>query len=332
MCDKIIVSDKQLFRSLKTSELIQLRPEVPEWQRFLTTERVNEIYNSLADQIRQGNKQPVLTSCLVICELSNTYKLIDGHHRFRALVKIYEDFNYDLLVVCNIIKCESNNECKHYFKVTNETLPLEVPEQIDFLTVGKNIAQHFYNLYPLCFSSSKNPRRPHLNMDTLSQKLANSMSQTLWTKSEWITKISQLNETCLKYPLSQFVYPGDKIQTVDAALKSTKKKGNFVLGMLKYDWIDLLVTPTQQLTKHTNKTKIPQSLKVSVWNKEFGADSRKGKCYVCGEEIKMENFDCSHVVAESRGGPTNLQNLRCCCRTCNVSCGTTNLDEFKARF
>jgi hypothetical protein len=43
-------------------------------------------------------------------------------------------------------------------------------------------------------------------------------------------------------------------------------------------------------------------------------------------------WHAGHVVAESKGGgPTNVQNLRPVCISCNMSMGSKNMMEFKAQ-
>jgi 5-methylcytosine-specific restriction endonuclease McrA len=76
------------------------------------------------------------------------------------------------------------------------------------------------------------------------------------------------------------------------------------------------------------KTKINASLKQSVWLKYIG-DLQAGKCMCCSlAVITKQGFDAGHVVAESKGGATKLQNLRPVCKTCNTSMGTKNMEEF----
>ena len=47
--------------------------------------------------------------------------------------------------------------------------------------------------------------------------------------------------------------------------------------------------------------------------------------------IEIRNFHCGHVVAESKGGQTILENLRPICGSCNSSMGTENMCDFVDR-
>ena len=52
----------------------------------------------------------------------------------------------------------------------------------------------------------------------------------------------------------------------------------------------------------------------------------------CGETISVHNFECGHVVAESKGGITCISNLRPICSRCNASIGTDNMIDFMKRY
>jgi len=68
-----------------------------------------------------------------------------------------------------------------------------------------------------------------------------------------------------------------------------------------------------------------------VWKRDIG-NSKIGTCYVCGYEIKDDNFETGHILAKSLGGNNNVNNLRAICIPCNRSMGTKNLEDFKKDF
>lgn len=79
---------------------------------------------------------------------------------------------------------------------------------------------------------------------------------------------------------------------------------------------------------------IDKSEREDVWNAQYGKDVRKGKCPVCDRrEITLTNFRASHIVAKARGdNDDNLSNLKPTCAACNYSMGTSNLDDFRAKY
>jgi hypothetical protein len=82
------------------------------------------------------------------------------------------------------------------------------------------------------------------------------------------------------------------------------------------------------LIKKKSKTKIPKAMKTQVWMKEIG-NKIIGECYICQREVRNDNFDCGHIIAEANGGKTEVENMRVVCGPCNKSCYTKNLEEFK---
>lgn len=78
---------------------------------------------------------------------------------------------------------------------------------------------------------------------------------------------------------------------------------------------------------------IPKVMKDLCWSKYIGDTVGKTKCMCCEtNEIKMNDFQCGHVIAEANGGTITVDNLRPICKACNVSMGTENLNEFKMRY
>lgn len=78
------------------------------------------------------------------------------------------------------------------------------------------------------------------------------------------------------------------------------------------------------------KDTIPKAIRNAVWRKEIG-EKYSGNCYVCDNTITITDFDCAHVVSEYNGGKVQIKNLKATCRSCNLSCGTMNLIEFKRK-
>lgn len=82
-------------------------------------------------------------------------------------------------------------------------------------------------------------------------------------------------------------------------------------------------------SKKTKKS-IPKAVRDQVWVTYVGK-KYSGSCFCCNKEINVNAWHCGHVIAESKGGPTTVENLRPLCSTCNLSMGTTDIKTFKAR-
>lgn len=51
-------------------------------------------------------------------------------------------------------------------------------------------------------------------------------------------------------------------------------------------------------------------------------------CVFCDEDLTDKEIHLDHVIPESRGGLTTLNNLQVTCRKCNTSKGTLTEQEF----
>lgn len=68
--------------------------------------------------------------------------------------------------------------------------------------------------------------------------------------------------------------------------------------------------------------------KYILW-KHYHQDSKEGNCYTCGKKILSDEvWHLSHVIAVSKGGSSELENLRICCPKCNLRMGNQNLYTF----
>ena len=81
------------------------------------------------------------------------------------------------------------------------------------------------------------------------------------------------------------------------------------------------------------KTPISLALKKLVWDEHIGLDIGRTKCVCCKtSEIIQISFHAGHVIAESKGGKTDVSNLKPICQNCNCSMGSINMDEFEKSF
>lgn len=81
------------------------------------------------------------------------------------------------------------------------------------------------------------------------------------------------------------------------------------------------------------KKAIPKRLKSEVWDVYIGEDVGSALCLCCHKtKITQSNFHCGHIVAETNGGKTNINNLKPICAQCNLSMGTKNMNDFSQLF
>lgn len=72
---------------------------------------------------------------------------------------------------------------------------------------------------------------------------------------------------------------------------------------------------------------IPKNVRALTWKKYHG-NRVQGVCYACNKKIDINNWHCSHVLADKQGGLPVVENLRTCCQYCNLSCGKKNLYDY----
>ena len=76
---------------------------------------------------------------------------------------------------------------------------------------------------------------------------------------------------------------------------------------------------------------IPKKIRGLVWKEYFG-ESMTGSCFCCKKNLEaLDDWHAGHIVAHANGGKDGVANLRPVCISCNLSMGTENMDEFKAR-
>uniref|UniRef100_A0A6C0JQC5 HNH endonuclease 5 domain-containing protein n=1 Tax=viral metagenome TaxID=1070528 RepID=A0A6C0JQC5_9ZZZZ len=81
------------------------------------------------------------------------------------------------------------------------------------------------------------------------------------------------------------------------------------------------------------KKPISLALKKLVWDKHIGLDIGRTKCVCCKtSEITLISFHAGHIIAESKGGKTDVSNLKPICQNCNCSMGSMDMNEFEKSF
>jgi 5-methylcytosine-specific restriction endonuclease McrA len=73
----------------------------------------------------------------------------------------------------------------------------------------------------------------------------------------------------------------------------------------------------------------PKVIKQQVWYYWIGKEIGTTKCFCCNfNDITQLEFHCGHIISESTGGETTVENLRPICAQCNLSMGAMNMNQF----
>jgi 5-methylcytosine-specific restriction endonuclease McrA len=83
-----------------------------------------------------------------------------------------------------------------------------------------------------------------------------------------------------------------------------------------------LTIRSQQQPPQKKKETIPRALREQVWIQNVGPNFEH-KCLVtwCQNKINAFDFHVGHNIPESKGGATNIKNLKPICARCNLSMG-----------
>ena len=85
------------------------------------------------------------------------------------------------------------------------------------------------------------------------------------------------------------------------------------------------------LFARTDKAKLSHVVRERVWNHYIGRIKGESRCFCCEKNlITPFHFECAHIIADSKGGSNELNNLLPACSQCNRSMGTMNFFVFKS--
>lgn len=81
-----------------------------------------------------------------------------------------------------------------------------------------------------------------------------------------------------------------------------------------------MVKILRKKTKLRTKAKIPRALREQVWLLNIGK-KYENKCLIkwCQNKMNVFDFHVGHNIPESKGGATNIDNLKPICSRCNSS-------------
>ena len=188
----------------------------------------------------------------------------------------------------------------------------------------------------------KNCTTDVISLECLNEINRDNISNTKLFECEKCTKILANNKSlkyhsniCTGVKNSLECYKCYKIFNTSSAkckhLKICKEENTNNIELLKDTNLEL--SKDSNLEKKYIKQKIPQSVRITVWDTYIGRSIGEKLCNICNtNKISQFNFHCGHVIAEKNGGKTSINNLRPICKSCNSSMRTMNLDDFKLKF
>ena len=298
------INNNTSFSNELFETFLSKNPVIPTCQREYIEERVQEFYNKLLNSDNNKDKDNKYLGIIHCGIFDNNLYILDGQHRYLAYKRYYHDTNAKFTIPYITKICKSKDELKQYFRDLNNNFSLhEIILQDDDIDNAEVIKAHIKNKYAKHISKSSAPKYPNINLD----QFANYIIQTYCTNKRNELQIINLIENLNNDMKTNLIYQNNNEHIEDA-----NKKNGFYLAYL-----------------FQNKRKgIPKAVRDKLWDIE-NKDSLHGKCFTCNKELDYHTFHASHIVSVKNGGSDNINNLKICCITCNLSMGTRNLYEFK---
>lgn len=333
------------FHQLPLDYLLQ-NTYLPPFQRIENDEHTEQIFNGIKEYYEEFN-EVFLPGTISVGRLPDKPKMIlfDGNHRVRALERLSKMYNLsNHLIRVDIYNVQNEDDSHKLYNIINSNKKVDLFDG-DFEPFIIPIVQKFVKeQFPEYCKPSKNPRIPNISLDMLGKKLqAYQVVEKMGVTPDNIQKrllepIIALNKFYSKQPDKTFETWG-----IDDYTTKYKKlmSGNhpFYLGLFRnYEWIEKLMDGPEIDQSHETRAKemksrkkIPQSIRIKLWNRNFG-DNMRGECFCCEKELMFTDFEAGHIVAVKNGGSDTLDNLEPICRLCNADMGTIHMHVYKKLF
>lgn len=300
----------------------------------------------------------------ILVYFNKNYYLLNNHSKYKSLSLLEKQIQKTINICVNQIEIEDVNEfinlcidyeinidlikCDYNKSLFNYFITCVKPNHPIIINItSKDIINYIEINYPSVIKESNSPIKPNINKSKLLEELNKlDYNKCVFTKDQVFNTLNNYNNKIK----SEFITNKDQaMKKYNISDKSMKliESSNFYIGVNKLDAEELskiLFINVQEeyeltiklnnlnLTKQTKKKPIDKNLRLLVWNHYIGENIRTSKCTICEIQlIKVEDFECAHIIAEAKGGETILTNLTPSCKLCNRSMGTQNAEEYKQK-
>lgn len=170
--ENINTSSKYEIKIYNIRHLSDLKPEIWKHQRTLNNDRVDQLTKLFVENIKTRGELCIRTP-IYICQFNNKLLIIDGQHRYGALVNIINlKYYFDLYVYVMFIKCTSEDDIRFEFNNINNTTPMPEcfinPDHYIELAINK-----LKKTYKNFKETINRVNRPNINVDDIKSCLIN---------------------------------------------------------------------------------------------------------------------------------------------------------------
>lgn len=305
----------------------------PRCQAELNIEKVNE----MIQEYKKDKYKFKMKDTIIIGVLHDKPFLIDGQHRIEMAKRLIKDkslSNYDIELedfrFCYYI-VNNQKELRELFNSVNKDsiknewwINTDEETQVNIDKFKMHIKKKFTN-------KGTFPRSIHQYKYTLNEICQLCKKHNLFNNSDPILLANKIidknNELIKKYytNYNEKNYYSEDIKCI---------KNNKILFLLKnVNFLDCFIKNESLFHKKKIKKKsIPKILKDKCWEKNY-KNTLTIQCPIphCGKVLnkyETSNWHAGHIISESNGGETVVDNLRPICKDCNLSMGKKNWTDY----
>ena len=320
---KIITFQK--LRSLVENNIFKK----PDCQGALIEEKVNSMTNCYLK--RPENFQ--YKNTIIVGVIKDQYYILDGQHRVEMcinLCKNYHKYNKKLIVAYYPLK--NHMEAQDLFNEINiDSIKNEFYISKDQFTqiIINEFRNKLKDIFKQLFSKKLNSGKIKCIEEFVDELYAIGFlnDKTIDKAFEELMKFNKEYFKIIYKPckdnnsLENLLYKGEIKSIIDNQIVFCTKQNNFI------EFLKNKTKPIHIWKK--NKKRITKGLRKKVWFREFNKQEH-GICPIkhCQNVITKDNFQAGHIVSEFNGGPTELDNLRPICKTCNTEMGRNNWNKY----
>ena len=319
------------IQPFRISKLQEMKIKIPNGQRILENQKVKMIVDYQLGYIK-SHSHPNFLGVINVHRLLPTdeYFLIDGQHRFKAGIVLYEKYSHDIDLVVELVDVKEKSELIENYNLINKNTPLpEFPSTID-KNIPKETAKYFQQKYPEVWSDKTRTRRPKMVLNDFQETLgllAKNLKHEIGSSMAMIEKVEKINKELSIWDKKRF-------KNVTESMYEKAKKANFFLGLFPhvsnddygYEWGKMVVEKSNRPFK---KKGVSIKVKNDTWNLYIGKKHGEAWCIVCDKtKIDSKNFQAGHIISEKLGGKSNIHNILPICGQCNRSMGIQSMEEF----
>lgn len=321
---------------------------IPRLQRGLDE---THIQNMICDQKHEYNinKCFSMLQSMTVGVLGDDSYLLDGQHRVKAFQEL-DKSGYpiqDVVIPIVTYIASTKEELTEYYNRINKHMPIH-PFEIDgaWEDYGNVFCRMFTENFGTYISKNSSCRCPHISLDQLKTQLhGRRINIKLENKNKSILDFWNIILDINGYMTRKYkdqLCPKMKNRLAECKEKAVKHKcKECYLGAWRhFEWLDIALyllendntisktdIPISEFT--VVRTKIPVSIRESVWKKHNRNTCDDGECFVCEKDLKYQDMECGHIVAFALGGTNTVENLMPVCKACNRDMGIMNLMEYK---